>query len=143
MDDQFLDEYLFAIVVKTPWYADVTNYMAVGNLPKHLKKWERKHIVQHSARFSWIGGYLIYKRSDMCIRRCVREDEIYDILKAYHDEPCGGHFADHRTRHKALQMGYYWPTILKTLRNMSRLVIAAKGWVVLVNLTKCSCSPNW
>eukprot|EP00253_Pinus_taeda_P013694 PITA_13694 len=36
----------------------------------------------------------------MCIHKCIREDEIYDILKACHDEPSGGHFADHRTRHK-------------------------------------------
>jgi hypothetical protein len=30
-----------------------------------------------------------------------------------HDEPCGRHFADHRTGHKVLQMGYYWPSIFK------------------------------
>ena len=45
----------------------------------------------------------------MHIRRCIREDEIYDILKAYHDGPCGGHFVDRKTRHKILQMGCYWP----------------------------------
>jgi len=49
----------------------------------------------------------------MHIRRCVREDEIFDILKACHDGPCGGHFADRRTGHKVLQTGYYWPTIFK------------------------------
>ena len=49
----------------------------------------------------------------MHIRRCVWEDEIFDILKACHDGSCGGHFADKRTRHKVLQTGYYWPTIFK------------------------------
>jgi len=49
----------------------------------------------------------------MHIRRCVCEDEIFDILKACHDGPCGGHFADRRTSHKFLQIGYYWPTIFK------------------------------
>eukprot|EP00253_Pinus_taeda_P004651 PITA_04651 len=49
----------------------------------------------------------------MHIRRCVREDEIFDILKACHDGPCGGHFADRRTGHKVLQTGYYWATIFK------------------------------
>eukprot|EP00253_Pinus_taeda_P010463 PITA_10463 len=38
----------------------------------------------------------------MEIRRCIREDEIFDILKACHDGPCGGHFAERRTAHKAL-----------------------------------------
>lgn len=49
----------------------------------------------------------------MHIRRCVREDEIFEILKSCHDQPCGGHFADRRTGHKVLQTGYYWPMIFK------------------------------
>ena len=49
----------------------------------------------------------------MHIRRGIWEDEIYDILQACHDEPCGGHFADCRMGHKVLQMCYYWPTIFK------------------------------
>ena len=47
----------------------------------------------------------------------IREDEIYDILRAYHDEPCGSHFAECRTGHKVLQLGYYWPTIFKDAKN--------------------------
>lgn len=49
----------------------------------------------------------------MHIRKCVREDEIFDILKVWHDGPCGEHFADRKTGHKVLQIGYYWPTIFK------------------------------
>ena len=29
----------------------------------------------------------------------------------YHGGPCGGHFAAKRTTFKALQVGYYWPTL--------------------------------
>eukprot|EP00253_Pinus_taeda_P021188 PITA_21188 len=36
-----------------------------------------------------------------------------DILKACHDEPCGGHFADKRTTYKILSLGYYWPSLFK------------------------------
>ena len=113
VEDQFPDEHLFAVAVQTPWYADVANYLAVGKLPKHLTPNERKQIIQKSSRFSWIGGYLFHTGADMHIRRCVREDEIFDILKACHDGPCGGHFAERRTGHKVLQTGYYWPTIFK------------------------------
>eukprot|EP00253_Pinus_taeda_P022646 PITA_22646 len=113
VEDQFPDEHLFAVAVETPWYADVANYLAVGKLPKHITPNERKQIVQRSTRFSWIGGYLFHTGADMHIRRCVREDEIFDILKGCHDGPCGGHFADRRTGHKVLQIGYYWPIIFK------------------------------
>lgn len=113
IEDEFLDEHLFVVTVKMPWYADVVKYLAVGKLPKHLTPRERKLIVQRSTRFSWIRGYLFHQGADMHIHRCIREDEIYDILKSCHDGPCGGHFADRRTGHKILQMGYYWPMIFK------------------------------
>eukprot|EP00253_Pinus_taeda_P018516 PITA_18516 len=107
VDDQFSDEHLFDVAIKMPWYADVANYLAVRKLPKHLTLGERKLIIQCSTCFSWIGGYFFHTGSDMHIHKCIREGEIYDILKACHDGPCGGHFADHRTGHEILQMGYY------------------------------------
>eukprot|EP00253_Pinus_taeda_P013533 PITA_13533 len=113
IEDQFPNEHLFVVTVRTPWYSNVANYLAVGRLPNHLTPNERKYIVQHSTQFSWIGGYLFHTGVDMHIRRCVREDELFDILRACHDGPCGRHFADHRTDHKVLQTGCYWPTIFK------------------------------
>jgi len=49
----------------------------------------------------------------MHIRRCVCEDEIFDILKYCHDGSCGGHFTNRRIGHKVLQTEYYCPTIFK------------------------------
>ena len=34
-------------------------------------------------------------------------------MKACHEEPCGGNFADKRIGHKVLSTGYYWPTIFQ------------------------------
>jgi len=61
----------------------------------------------------------------MHIRRCIREEEIFDILKDCHDGPCGKHFADHWTGHKVLQMSYYWPTIFKDAK---KFVQACDSW---------------
>ena len=47
----------------------------------------------------------------------MSEDDIYEILKVAHDGPCGGHFAEKRTGHKVLQMGYYWPSIFHDAQN--------------------------
>lgn len=38
---------------------------------------------------------------------------MYDILKACHNGPFGGHFVDKRTAAKVLHRGYYWPTLFK------------------------------
>ena len=113
MDDSFPDEYLFAVSAHSPWYADIANYLVAGKLPSHLSHRERRKIIQQSSRYSWISGCLFHTGIDQEIRRCVGEDEVYDILKACHNGPCGGHFADKRTTHKVLRMGYYWPSLFK------------------------------
>ena len=64
-----------------------------------------------------MAGYLFHTRSNKQIRRYVSEDDIYEILKAAHDGPCGGHFTDKRIGHKVLQMGYYWPSIFCDAQN--------------------------
>ena len=78
-----------------------------------MSKREKRKIIQQSARYCWVNGHLFYTGPDLEIRRCVREDEIFHILKACHDEPYGGHFVDRRIGHKVLRMGYYWPTLLR------------------------------
>lgn len=98
---------LLKIPYKTPWYANVTNYMGAGKLPAHLVFWERKLIIHRSAWYSWIDRYLFYTGFDLQIHRCIREDEFYDILKDFHNEPYSGNFSDRRNGHKVLHMGYY------------------------------------
>jgi hypothetical protein len=117
IDDSFPDEHLFAISAHSPWYADIANYLVAGKVPPHLSPRERRKIIQKSVRYSWIGGYLFYTGLDQEIRICVRDDEVYDLLKDFHDGPCGGHFVAKRTGHKVLRMGYYWPNIFEDAKN--------------------------
>jgi len=61
----------------------------------------------------WHDDCLYRTGPKLIIRRCVWEDEMHGILRAFHNEPCGGNFVDKRTAYKLLQLGYYWPTIFK------------------------------
>jgi len=72
---------------------------------------EQRKIIQISARYSWITNELYKTGPDLMIRKCVREDEMPEILKACHDELCGGHFADKMIAYKILSLRYYWPSI--------------------------------
>eukprot|EP00253_Pinus_taeda_P025003 PITA_25003 len=108
VEDKFPDEYLFVVTTKTPWYADIANYLVTGKLPSHLFPNEKRKIIQESSKYSWISNELFKTGLDCVIKRCVREDEMPDILKACHDEPCGGHFVDKRKAYKILSLGYYW-----------------------------------
>jgi len=38
------------------------------------------------------------------------------MLKACHNEPCGGHFANKRTAYKVLLLVYYWPSLFKNAK---------------------------
>jgi hypothetical protein len=120
LEDNFPDEHLFALSTNTPWFADIANYLAAGTLLQHLSPKERQRVIRQSATYSWIEGYLFRTGQDRIIRCCVREDEMYDILKACHDEPCGGHFVDKRTANKVLHLGYYWSTIFRDAKQYVR-----------------------
>jgi len=94
VNDDFPDEHLFAMSIDSPWFVDISNYLVTRKTPPHLSTRERWSIVQKSVAYSWIQGDIFYTSPNLIIRRCVKEEEVFDILKSTHDEPCGGHFAD-------------------------------------------------
>ncbi|GJT07617.1 reverse transcriptase domain-containing protein [Tanacetum coccineum] len=60
------------------------------------------------------GRPLLFKIcADQVIRRCVSGQEAFDILKACHSGPTGGHYGANYTAKKIFDSGFYWPTIYK------------------------------
>nr|GEV43120.1 reverse transcriptase domain-containing protein [Tanacetum cinerariifolium] len=49
--------------------------------------------------------------ADQIIRRCVHGQEAFDILKACHEEPTGGHHSTNLTAKKVFDAGFFWPSI--------------------------------
>ena len=117
VDDHMPDEHLFFISVLSPWFADIENYLVSTQFPPHLSSKEKRNIVRKSTTpFTWIRGNLFKLGLDQILRRCVREEEVFDILLPCHDGPCGGHFAAKRTAFKILPAGYYWATLHQDVR---------------------------
>ena len=81
---------------------------------------EKKTHINQSVRHIWVNGDILYIEYDIIIRRCVRKDDILEILKSFHDEPCVGHFADKQTTYKILNLGYYWPSLFKDCKKYVR-----------------------
>eukprot|EP00253_Pinus_taeda_P014502 PITA_14502 len=100
----------------SPWFADIANYLVSSQFPPHLSSKEKSIIVRKSAPFTWIRSNLLKLGPDHILRRCVREEEVFDILLTCHDGPYGDHFAAKRTAFKILQPGYYWPTLHQDVR---------------------------
>jgi hypothetical protein len=75
VDDSFTDEHLFSLSVNTPWFSNMENY-----LPSHFSPHEKRKINTQSANYSWVGHDLFCTGPDLIILRCVREDEVPEIL---------------------------------------------------------------
>ena len=83
VEDSFPNEHLFVVSAHSPWYTDVANYLVAGKLPSHLSKREKRKIIQHSARYCWTYGDIFYTGPNLEIKRCLREDEIFQYLKGF------------------------------------------------------------
>lgn len=54
VDDVFLDEHIFFVSTKTPWFSDMANYLATRKFPQHFSYQEKTKIIRQSANCSWI-----------------------------------------------------------------------------------------
>lgn len=80
VNGNFLDENLFSFSIKSPWFKDMTNYLATRKLPPYFSSNQKKKIIRKSANYSWIKGDFFFTGPDLIICRCFKEDEVYDIL---------------------------------------------------------------
>lgn len=116
VNDDFPDEHIFPMLIGSLWFSNIANYLVTVKTPPHLFAHEKSNIIQKSVAYSWIQEDPFYTGPDLIIRRCVREEAVFDILKSAHDEPFGDHFANKRTAYKVLCAGYYWPSLFKDAR---------------------------
>lgn len=102
VDDQLLDEPLFAISVLSPLFSSIADYLVSAQFPPNFSSKEKRKIVRKSTPFTWFGGNLLKVGLDQILKIFVREEEVFDVLLTYPDGPCGGHFAVKRTTFKVL-----------------------------------------
>ncbi|RVW89451.1 Retrovirus-related Pol polyprotein from transposon 17.6 [Vitis vinifera] len=112
INDEFPNDALCALE-KLPWFANIINYLATGELPSEWNMETKKYFLSRSKHYAWDDPYLYKFCPDQIMRRCVPEDEQQDILRMCHERACGGHFASRKTSAKILQSGFYWPTMFK------------------------------
>ncbi|GKB46859.1 reverse transcriptase domain-containing protein [Tanacetum coccineum] len=55
---------------------------------------------------------------DSMIRWCVACQEAFDVLKACHSGPIGGHYGANYTAKKVFDSGFYWPTIYRDAHDL-------------------------
>ncbi|GJR38230.1 reverse transcriptase domain-containing protein [Tanacetum coccineum] len=97
----------------TPWFADFANYHAGKFVIKGMTSQQKNKFFKDVKHYFWDDPFLFKNCADQVIRRCVSGQEAYDILKACHSGPTGGHYGANYTARKIFDSGFYWPTIYK------------------------------
>ncbi|GJV63919.1 reverse transcriptase domain-containing protein [Tanacetum coccineum] len=96
-----------------PWFADFANYHAGNFVIKGMSSQQKRKFFKDVKHYFWDDPFLFKICADQVIRRCVSGQEAFDILKACHSRPTGGHYGANYTAKKIFDLGFYWPTIYK------------------------------
>ncbi|GKC42796.1 reverse transcriptase domain-containing protein [Tanacetum coccineum] len=74
---------------------------------------QKRKFFKDIKHYFWDDPFLFKTCADQIIRRCVDGKEAFEILKACHSGPTGGHYGANFTAKKIFDAGFYWPTIYK------------------------------
>ncbi|GJZ78128.1 reverse transcriptase domain-containing protein [Tanacetum coccineum] len=77
-----------------PWFADFANYHAGNFVIKGMSSQQKRKFFKDVKHYFWDDPFLFKICADQVIRRCVSGQEAFDILKACHSGPTGGHYDD-------------------------------------------------
>ena len=109
--DNLIDDFLFIISTKDPWYGDILLYLRTQKFATHLNREERR-CIQHQAICHLLIGDVLYRRGiDTILWHCLTHDEAETILNDCHSGTCGGHLSGLATTYKILCACYFWPSI--------------------------------
>nr|GEV62158.1 reverse transcriptase domain-containing protein [Tanacetum cinerariifolium] len=84
----------------TSWFADIANFYAGNFIKKGLTSQQKKKFFKDVKHYFWDDPYLFGICADQIIRRCVHGHEAFEILKAFHEGPYGGHHGANLTTKK-------------------------------------------
>ncbi|GJY79880.1 reverse transcriptase domain-containing protein, partial [Tanacetum coccineum] len=100
------------------WMTPICEYLTKEILPEDKKK--ARAVRRKAARYAMINGTL-YKKSFLGPwLRCVGPLQANYVLREIHEGSCSMHFGPRSVVAKAIQTGYYWPTMHMDARNLIR-----------------------
>ena len=73
INDSFSDEQLLVVshVDWTPWFVDIVNYLAVGNINSDLISQQKKRFFSDLRHYFWEDPIVYRHCADQMIRRCI------------------------------------------------------------------------
>nr|GEW63107.1 reverse transcriptase domain-containing protein [Tanacetum cinerariifolium] len=102
----------------TPLFANFANFHAGNFIVKRMSSQQKKKFFKDIKHYFWNDPYLFRICADQIIRRYVHGQEAYDILKACHEGPTGGHRGANFTAKKVFDAGFFWLTIYRDAHDL-------------------------
>ncbi|KAD6795899.1 hypothetical protein E3N88_06795 [Mikania micrantha] len=100
-----------------PWFTDLANFLAHGVVIEGMTSQQKKKFFKDAGKYVWDDPYLYRVGGDRILRRCVSRKEGLDILRHCHESLTGGHHGHHSTAQKVFDCGFYWPSVVKDVRD--------------------------
>nr|GEV44549.1 reverse transcriptase domain-containing protein [Tanacetum cinerariifolium] len=91
----------------TPWFAHFANFHARNFIVKGMSSQQKKKFFKDVKHYFRDDPYLFWICADQIIRQRVHGQEAYDILKACHEGPNGGHHGANFTAKKVFDAGFF------------------------------------
>ncbi|CAL9006556.1 unnamed protein product, partial [Prunus brigantina] len=91
------------------WQDPIIDYLVNGNLP--ADKSEARKVQQKAARYYMHSNKLIRRSYSGPHLTCIKYPQTLEVLCQIHDGECGNHSGGRSLAQKALNIGYFWPTM--------------------------------
>ncbi|KAI5328168.1 hypothetical protein L3X38_027564 [Prunus dulcis] len=91
------------------WQDPIIDYLMNGNLP--TDKSEARKVQQKAVRYYVHGNKLIRRSYSGPYLTCIKYPQTLEVLCKIHDGECSNHSGGRSLAQKALNIGYYWPTM--------------------------------
>ncbi|CAL9017511.1 unnamed protein product [Prunus brigantina] len=91
------------------WQDSIIDYLVNGNLP--TDKSEARKVQQKAARYYMHNSKLIRRSYSGPHLTCIKYPQTLEVLYKIHDGECGNHSGGRSLAQKALNIGYFWPTM--------------------------------
>nr|GEX90323.1 reverse transcriptase domain-containing protein [Tanacetum cinerariifolium] len=106
--DMACEEYSQEVLVDEPPEVEL------NDLPPHLEY----AFMEGGNKLPVIIAKDLNEEEKIALITCMHGKEAYDVLKACHERPTGGHHGANFTAKKVFDVGFFWPTIYRDVHNL-------------------------
>lgn len=113
------------------WGGEIVRYLKTGELPPRRTKAQK--VIRNSARYVLVEGTLYKRGYSLPLLKCLPDEDASYVLKEVHHGVCGNHSGAKALANKIIRAWYYWPTMIRDMKEMVRTCDACQRFTRVSN----------